>query len=179
MGKAIKLQKEQLPSIRTSRTVDSLQHEKGLTQHNREKQRGLESDGKTRDGGTLKDFYKECVEMSAELNRSPNKHWFKANILERCRLQKRLSSSCPKAQNSDVELSAESDTIPQPDGELEEEDTAGQDAAKEEPVQEQDLQAQVCVQHKFSVENLSFCQKHCWPKITSRGCARHPDFGIM
>ncbi|KAK5601985.1 hypothetical protein CRENBAI_018172 [Crenichthys baileyi] len=123
--------------------TDSLQHEKGLTEHNGEKQRGLESDGKTRDGGTLKDFYKECVEMSAELNRSPNKHWFKANILERCRLQKRLSSSCPKAQNSDVELSAESDTIPQPDGELAEEDTAGQDAAKEEPVQEQDLQAQL------------------------------------
>ncbi|MEQ2239755.1 hypothetical protein ILYODFUR_007776, partial [Ilyodon furcidens] len=142
MGNATKLQKEQLPSIQTSRTVDSLQHEKGLAQHNREKQRDLESDGKTRDRGTLKDFYKECVEMSAELNRSPNKHWFKANILERCRLQKRLSSSCPKAQNSDVELSAESDTIPQPDGELEEEDTAGQDAAKEELVQEQDLQAQ-------------------------------------
>ncbi|MEQ2166570.1 hypothetical protein GOODEAATRI_029668, partial [Goodea atripinnis] len=79
MGNATKLHKEQLPSIRTSRTVDSLQHEKGLTQHNREKQRGLESDGKTRDGGTLKDFYKECVEMSVELNRSPNKHWFKAN----------------------------------------------------------------------------------------------------
>ncbi|XP_021180203.2 glutamate-rich protein 3 [Fundulus heteroclitus] len=147
-GNAVKLQREQLPSNKTSKTVDSLQDEEGLTKHNREKQRGLESDGKTRDGGTLKDFYKECVEMSAELNRSPNKHWFKANILERCRLQKRLSSSCPKAQNSDVELSAESDTIPQPDGEPEEEeeegeDTAGLDAAKEEPVQEQDLQAQL------------------------------------
>lgn len=65
-----------------------------------------------------------------------------------------MSSSCPKAQNSDVELSAESDTVLQPDGEPAEEevDTAGQDAAKEEPVQEQDLQAQVCVQHKSTVE---------------------------
>ncbi|XP_016529695.1 glutamate-rich protein 3 [Poecilia formosa] len=147
MGKATKPQTEQLPSNKTSKTVESLQGEEGLTKQNRKEQRDLKSDGKTSDGGRLKDFYKECVEMSAELNQSPSKHWFKANILERCRLQKRLSSSCPKAQNSDVELSAESDTVLQPDGELaeeeEEEHTAGQDAAKQEPVQEQDLQAQL------------------------------------
>lgn len=46
-----------------------------------------------------------------------------------------------------MELSAESDTIPQPDGDPEEKDTAGQKAGNEEPVQEQDLEAQVCVQH--------------------------------
>ncbi|XP_027889330.1 glutamate-rich protein 3 [Xiphophorus couchianus] len=144
-GKATKPQTEQLPSNKTSKTVDSLQDEEGLTKQNRKEQRDLKSDGKTSDGGRLKDFYKECVEMSVELNQSPNKHWFKANILERRRLQKRMSSSCPKAQNSDVELSAESDTVLQPDGEPAEEevDTAGQDAAKEEPVQEQDLQAQL------------------------------------
>lgn len=70
-------------------------------------------------------------------------------VLERCRLQKRLSS-CTKALGSDVELSAESDTVLQPDGEPEEEeDKTSQSAGKEEPVKEQDLQAQVCVQHKL------------------------------
>lgn len=64
-------------------------------------------------------------------------------VLERCRLQKRLSS-CPKAPGSDVELSAESDTVLQPDGEPEEE----QDTASQSTGNEQDLQAQVCVLHK-------------------------------
>lgn len=60
-------------------------------------------------------------------------------VLERCRLQKRLSSD-PKSPGSDVELSAESDTV-QPEEEAEEED-----AGEEEPVPEQDLEAQVCAQ---------------------------------
>lgn len=58
---------------------DSLQDEEGLTKQNRKEQSDLKSDGKTSDGGRLKDFYKECVEMSVELNQSPSKHWFKAN----------------------------------------------------------------------------------------------------
>ncbi|XP_038156315.1 uncharacterized protein LOC119793286 [Cyprinodon tularosa] len=143
---ATRLQKEQPPSqsIKTSKTADYLQDFKGMTKQKSEKQRSLESDGKTRDEGTLKDFYKECVEMSAELNQSPNKHWFKANILERYRFQRKLSSQGLKAQSSDLELSAESDTIPLPNGEPEEEeDSAGQDAAKVEAVPEQDLQAQL------------------------------------
>ncbi|XP_037634058.1 uncharacterized protein LOC119493095 isoform X2 [Sebastes umbrosus] len=131
-------------SNKTSKVLDSLQDEEALTKQNREKQKELGSNGKNRDGERLKDFYEECVEMSAALEQRPNKHnWFKANILERCRLQKRLSS-CPKAPGSDVERSAESDTVLQPDGEPEEEeDTASQSAGREEPVKEQDLQAQL------------------------------------
>ncbi|KAI9540306.1 hypothetical protein NQZ68_042116 [Dissostichus eleginoides] len=118
--------------------------EEALTKRNGEKQKELGSNGKDRDGERLKDFYKECVEMSTALEKGPNKHnWFKANILERCRLQKSLSSF-PGAPGSDVERSAESDTVLQPDGEPEEEeDTASQSAGREEPVREQDLQAQL------------------------------------
>ncbi|KAL7391259.1 hypothetical protein ABVT39_006785 [Epinephelus coioides] len=138
------LQTEQPRSNKTSRVLNSLQDEEALTKQNGEEQKEPGSNGKNRDGERLKDFYEECVEMSAALERGPNKHnWFKANILERCRLQKRLSS-CPKAPGSDVECSAESDTVLQPDGEPEEEeDTASQSAGKEEPVKEQDLQAQL------------------------------------
>ncbi|XP_013879458.1 glutamate-rich protein 3 [Austrofundulus limnaeus] len=128
-------QTEPHPSNKNQKTPISLQEEKVLTKQNIEKQKNLESDGKNREMEKTKDFYKECVEMSAELN----KHWFKANILERCRLQKRLSS-CPKDQASDVELSAESDTAPQPE---EEAGTACQKPGEEESVEEQDLQAQL------------------------------------
>lgn len=58
---------------------------------------------------------------------------------------------------SDVERSAESDTAPQCDGEPKaEEEPTSQSVGKEEPVKEQDLQAQVCVWHKwmFSPETL-------------------------
>lgn len=59
---------------------DSLQDEEALTKQNREKQSGLGSNGKNRDVEKLKDFYEECVEMSAALKRGPSKHhWFKAN----------------------------------------------------------------------------------------------------
>ncbi|TKS78472.1 Glutamate-rich protein 3 [Collichthys lucidus] len=118
--------------------------EEELTKQIGEKQKNLGSNEKNRDGERLKDFYEECVEMSTALEQGPNKHnWFKANILERCRLQKKLSS-CPKAPDSNVEQSAESDTVPQPDEEPEkEEDTDSQSAVKEEPVKEQDLQAQL------------------------------------
>ncbi|XP_037830498.1 glutamate-rich protein 3 [Kryptolebias marmoratus] len=132
-------QTEKLPSNKTQKSLISLQDEDVLTKQNMDKQKDLESDGRSRDVEKPKDFYKECVEMSAELNRCPNKHWFKANILERCRLQKRLLS-CPKDQGSDVELSAESDTMPQPE---DEEDATCQNPGEEEPVEEQDLQAQL------------------------------------
>ncbi|KAK9522227.1 hypothetical protein VZT92_018704 [Zoarces viviparus] len=138
------LQTEQPRSNKTSKVFDPLQDEEALTKQNGEKQKELGSNGKNRDGERLKDFYEECVEMSAALERGPNKHnWFKANMLERRRLQRRLSSR-PKAPASDVERSAESDTVPQPDGEPEEEeDTAGQSAGNEEPVKERDLQEQL------------------------------------
>ncbi|XP_051278739.1 uncharacterized protein LOC127376141 [Dicentrarchus labrax] len=139
------LQTEQPRSNKTSKVLDSLQDEEALTKQNGEKQKDLGSNEKNRDGERLKDFYEECVEISAALEQGPNKHnWFKANILERCRLQKKLSSCPPQAPGSDVERSAESDTVPQPDGEPEEEEDAdSQGAGKEEPVKEQDLQAQL------------------------------------
>lgn len=43
-----------------------------------------------------------------------------------------------------MERSADSDAAPQCDGEADE-DAASQSAGKDEPVKEQDLQAQVCV----------------------------------
>lgn len=59
---------------------DSLQDEEALTKQKGEKQKDLGSYGKNRDGERLKDFYEECVEMSAALAQGPNKHnWFKAN----------------------------------------------------------------------------------------------------
>ncbi|XP_035513878.1 uncharacterized protein LOC118325351 [Morone saxatilis] len=139
------LQTEQPRSNKTSKVLDSLQDEEALTKQNGEKQKDLGSNEKNRDGERLKDFYEECVEISAALEHGPNKHnWFKANILERCRLQKKLSSCPPQAPGSDVERSAESDTVPQPDEEPEEEEDAdSQSAGKEEPVKEQDLQAQL------------------------------------
>ncbi|KAI4821136.1 hypothetical protein KUCAC02_029084 [Chaenocephalus aceratus] len=143
-GDVMALQTEKLTLNKTSKVLYSLQDEEALTKRNGEKQKELGSNGKNRDGERLKDFYKECVEMSTALEKGPNKHnWFKANILERCRLQKSLSSF-PGAPGSDVERSAESDTVLQPDGEPEEEeDTASQSAGREEPVREQDLQAQL------------------------------------
>ncbi|KAK5870810.1 hypothetical protein PBY51_003725 [Eleginops maclovinus] len=140
----IALQTEKPTSNKTSKALDSLQDEEALTKQKGEKQKELGSNGKNRDGERLKDFYKECVERSVALEKGPNKHnWFKANILERCRLQKRLSSF-PEAPGSDVERSAESDTVLQPDGEPEEEeDTASQIPGRQEPVREQDLQAQL------------------------------------
>ncbi|XP_068166223.1 uncharacterized protein [Antennarius striatus] len=137
------LQTEPPRSNKLDKVPDSLQDEEAPTQQNKEKQKDLGSNGKKRDGERLKDFYEECVEMSHMLEQGPNKHnWFKANILERCRLQKRLSS-WPKVLDSDVEQSGESDTVSQPDGEPELDGTASQNAGKQEPTKEQDLQAQL------------------------------------
>ncbi|KAK7934318.1 hypothetical protein WMY93_005214 [Mugilogobius chulae] len=115
----------------------SLQVEEVLTKQKAEEQEEHRSNEKNRSGEQQRDFYEECVEMSATLEQGPSKHnWFKANILERCRLQKKLSSG-PKSPSSDVEVSAESDSV-QPEEELKEEETE-----EEEPVPEQDLEAQV------------------------------------
>ncbi|XP_035494567.1 uncharacterized protein LOC118313328 isoform X2 [Scophthalmus maximus] len=140
------LRKEQPRLKKTSTDLDSLQVEEALTKQKAARPRERGSNGKSRDGERLRDFYEECVEMSGALEHGPNKHnWFKANILERCRLQRRLSS-CPKAPGSDVELSPESDTILQPDEEPEEEgegNPGGPSPDKEEPDTEQELQAQL------------------------------------
>lgn len=74
---------------------------------------------------------------------------FTCQVLERHRLQKRLLS-CPRALESDVEPSEESDTVPECDEEPKaDKDTASPSAGKEEPVKEQDLQVQVRVWHKW------------------------------
>lgn len=73
---------------------------------------------------------------------------FACQVLERCRLQKRLSSG-PAAPDSAVEHSTESDAAPQagagPEGEEEEDNdsAASHGAGNQTPVKEQDLQAQV------------------------------------
>ncbi|XP_072290145.1 uncharacterized protein [Eucyclogobius newberryi] len=115
----------------------SPQVEEALTEQKTEKQEEHRSNEKNRVGERQRDFYEECVEMSAALEHGPSKHWFKANILERCRLQKKLSSG-PKSPGSDVELSAESESV-QPEEEPEE----PEEEEEEEPVPEQDLEAQV------------------------------------
>ncbi|XP_054628513.1 uncharacterized protein LOC129179363 isoform X2 [Dunckerocampus dactyliophorus] len=130
---------EQLNTYKTGKVLGSLQDEEVLTKQKWEKQR--ESNGKSRDGDQLRDFYEECMQMSAALEKGPNKHsWFQANLLQRRRLHKRLSFG-PKAPSSDVELSAESDSVLQPDGEKEEEKKAK--AGEEESAQKQNLQAQL------------------------------------
>ncbi|CAG08135.1 unnamed protein product [Tetraodon nigroviridis] len=77
----------------------------------------------------LRDFYEECVERSIALEQSLSKHsWFQANS---------------EALESDVERSAESDTVPQCDEEPKADKDTRPSAGKEEPVQEQDLEAQL------------------------------------
>ncbi|XP_010874374.1 uncharacterized protein LOC105014070 isoform X2 [Esox lucius] len=106
----------------SAKVSDSLQDEEALNEENGKKKKYLGTNGKSRNGERLKDFYKECVEMSAGLDMSPNKqNWFKANILERRRLKKKLSS-CSNILGSDVELSEESDSTRHPERVLRDED---------------------------------------------------------
>ncbi|XP_061622938.1 uncharacterized protein LOC133474859 [Phyllopteryx taeniolatus] len=135
---------QELNINKTGNVLDLLQDEEVLTKQKREKPK--ESNGKSRDGDEQTDFCEQCVQMSVELEKSPSKHnWFQANMLQRCGLQKRLPLS-PKAPNSDVEQSEESDTVLQPDGEPEkDEQDKGEEEKEDEvkPVQVQDLQAQL------------------------------------
>ncbi|KAM9544451.1 uncharacterized protein ACWYII_035775 [Salvelinus alpinus] len=125
---------------------DSLQDEEALSKQNGKKNKDLGSNGKSRKGERLKDFYEECMEMSTGLDLSPNKqHWFKANILERRRLEKMLSS-CPNPSGSDVELSEESDSALHPDRQPGDQDGAVLNTSQTHiSTIEQDLQAQLDV----------------------------------
>lgn len=59
---------------------DSLQEEEAPSKQNGKKKKELGSDGKSRDGERLRDFYEECVEMSVGLEPGQNKqNCFKAN----------------------------------------------------------------------------------------------------
>ncbi|XP_062308096.1 uncharacterized protein LOC134012319 [Osmerus eperlanus] len=137
--KAKNPQKDHQESNNTVMVSDSLQDEEALSKQNGKKERDLGSNEKSRTGERRRDFYEECVEMSAGLDLSPNKqHLFKANILERRRLQKRLSSG-PNATSSDVEPSEESDSPLEPDTHPEERTTED----KPGDVPEQDLQTQL------------------------------------
>ncbi|XP_077416466.1 uncharacterized protein LOC144048407 [Vanacampus margaritifer] len=135
------------PNIsKTGNVLDRLQDEEVLTKQKREKR--WESNGKSRDGDGRTDFYEQCVQMSAELEKSPSKHnRFQANMLQRRRLQKRLSLE-PKAPSSDAEHSEESDAVFRPDGEPDKDEEGKgeeeeEEAGEKEPVHEQDLQAQL------------------------------------
>lgn len=96
---------------------------------------------------------------------------FVCKVLERCRLQKRLSS-CPAAPDSAVEHSAESDTVPQTDGGPEEEEevdeAASRSAGNHTPVKEQDLQAQVRVLHRLLRQIVVYARKHSCHDNTGR-----------
>uniref|UniRef100_A0A4W5REG3 DUF4590 domain-containing protein n=1 Tax=Hucho hucho TaxID=62062 RepID=A0A4W5REG3_9TELE len=126
--------------------LDSLQDEEALSKQNGKKNKDLGSNGNSRNGERLKDFYEECVEMSTGLDLGPNKqHWFKANILERQRLEKKLSS-CPIPSGSDVELSEESDSALHPDRQPGDQDRAVLNTSQTHiSMIEQDLQAQLDV----------------------------------
>ncbi|CAL8347354.1 unnamed protein product [Lota lota] len=91
------------------------QDEEALTRHKVERKTEPGTNEKSRDGDGTKDYYEECLDMSAALERSPNQHnWFKANILERCRLKKLLASG-PPGTSSDLEPSEESDDVVPPE----------------------------------------------------------------
>lgn len=99
---------------------------------------------------------------------------FACQVLERCRLQKRLSSG-PAAPDSAVEHSAESDAAPQagagPEGEEEDNDSAASHSAgNQTPVKEQDLQAQV---HTHTTQ-MVLCQRGSCHDITGRGLEKAP-----
>ncbi|CAL8327806.1 unnamed protein product [Arctogadus glacialis] len=76
-----------------------------LTRHKAGRKTEPGTNEKSRDGDGTKDYYEECLDMSAALERRPDQHnWFKANILERCRLKKRLAAA-PPGTSSDLEPS--------------------------------------------------------------------------
>nr|XP_043882006.1 uncharacterized protein LOC122769510 [Solea senegalensis] len=118
-------QKEQL-KLNKGKVLDSLQVEEARTKQMR--QREQRPNGKNRDGERLRDFNGEASEA---MERGPDKHkCFKANT--------------PKAPGSDVELSSESDSILQADGEPEGgENVSSQSTSNVKPDQEQELQAQL------------------------------------
>ncbi|KAK0151022.1 Glutamate-rich protein 3 [Merluccius polli] len=125
----------------------SLRDEEALTkQKGEEEKRGPGTNEKSRDG----DYYEKCLDMSAALERGPNKQkWFKANILERCRLQKRLALG-PPGTGSDLEPSEESDEpleepeVEEPPAEPEVEEPPAEPEV-DEPPEEPELDAMMAV----------------------------------
>uniref|UniRef100_A0AAV2MR58 DUF4590 domain-containing protein n=1 Tax=Knipowitschia caucasica TaxID=637954 RepID=A0AAV2MR58_KNICA len=118
------------------KTQVSLQFEAAATGQMGEKQEEHGTHEKNLVNERHRDVDEACVEMSAVLEPVPIKHnGFKANILERRRLQKELSSG-PKSSGSDVELRAESESVQsEPEEDPEEEPVP-------EPVPEPDLESQ-------------------------------------
>ncbi|KAM6965398.1 collagen alpha-1(XXVII) chain B [Aplochiton taeniatus] len=137
-------QKDHKKSSNLVKAPYSLQDKTILSKQNATEQKNQASDGESRNGEILRNFYEECVEMSAGLNLCPNKQTgFKANILERRSLQRRLSSQ-PCASGSSVELSEESDSATRPDIQPQSPDPDKQNITnKESDKNEQHLHAQL------------------------------------
>ncbi|KAL7839715.1 hypothetical protein SRHO_G00263730 [Serrasalmus rhombeus] len=92
---------------------DSLQDGKALSKQNGKKRpAALQSNGKSRNGERLRDFYKECVEMSTGLESGLDQQkWFKANKYERNKIKEQITlGPRPNGSSSEVELSEESDS---------------------------------------------------------------------
>ena len=58
------------------------QDKEALTRHKAGRKTEPGTNEKSRDGDGTKDYYEECLDMSAALERRPNQHnWFKANSM--------------------------------------------------------------------------------------------------
>ncbi|XP_042606471.1 uncharacterized protein LOC122141891 [Cyprinus carpio] len=91
---------------------DSLQEGKTLTKRDGEKTMDAsKSHGKSRNRERLRDFYKECVEMSTGLESGlEQQRWFKVNKFERNKIKEQLTSGLTaNSSASEVEFSEESD----------------------------------------------------------------------
>ncbi|XP_026786796.3 uncharacterized protein LOC113536867 [Pangasianodon hypophthalmus] len=96
----------------SNKDKDLLQDREALSkQIGKEKLDPRESNGKSRNGDRLRDFYEECVEMSTGLESGLEQHkWFKANKFERNKLREQLTlGPHPNDSATELELSEESD----------------------------------------------------------------------
>ncbi|GAA6085722.1 uncharacterized protein LOC113536867, partial [Tachysurus ichikawai] len=104
--------KEKAKTSNKDKVLDLLQDREALSkQTGKKKLDPQESNGKSRNGDRLRDFYEECVEMSTGLESGLEQHnWFKANKFERNKLREQLTSAPrPNDSATELELSEESD----------------------------------------------------------------------
>ncbi|XP_076854750.1 uncharacterized protein LOC143509829 [Brachyhypopomus gauderio] len=109
----IKKQSKETPGTDKTRVPDSLQDRESLSKQNgKKKPDHLESNGKIRIPERRRDFYEECVEMSAGLESGLDQQkWFKASKYERNKIKEQITLG-PHLNDSasEVELSEESDS---------------------------------------------------------------------
>ncbi|KAG7318393.1 hypothetical protein KOW79_018148 [Hemibagrus wyckioides] len=104
--------KEKPTTSNKDKNLDLLQDREALSkQIGKKKLDPWESNGKSRNGDRLRDFYEECVEMSTGLESGLEQHkWFKANKIERNKLRDQLTlGPHPNDSATELELSEESD----------------------------------------------------------------------